>query len=91
MGKYDILFEKIVSDEKLSELLGADAKRYKTTADAKKSIMNKKLKAVAEIIDEVGALYEKKKSEARINSEEVSLNDSDFNSIYRKVVSHLTK
>lgn len=91
MGKYDILFEKIISDEKLSELLGADAKRYKTISDAKKSIMNKKLKAVAEIIEEVGALYEKKKSDARINSEKVSLNDADFQSIYRKAVSHLTK
>ena len=91
MGKYDILFEKIISDEKLSELLGADAKRYKTISDAKKAIMNKKMKAVAEIIDEVGALYEKKKTDARVNTEEVSLNDADFQSIYRKVVSHLTK
>lgn len=91
MSKYDILFEKIISDEKLSELLGADAKRYRTISDAKKSIMDKKLKAVAEIIEEVGTLYEKRKSDARVKVDELTLNSADFQSIYRRVVSHLTK
>lgn len=91
MGKYDILFEKIITSEKIANELGPDARRYKTIADAKKALSNKKIRAIAEIISEVGALFELKKSNARIHSEEATLDDSEFQSIYRKIVTLLTK
>jgi len=91
MGKYDILFEKIVTSNELVDELGPDSKRYKTVTDGKKAIMNKKIRAIAEIISEVGSKYELKKSNARIHSEEATLDESEFQSIYRKIVSLLTK
>ena len=50
MGKYDKLFEKIVTNDELASELGMDARRYKTVADAKKAVTNKKVRAIAEII-----------------------------------------
>lgn len=91
MGKYDILFEKIVTSEELVNELGPDARRYKTIADAKKAVSNKKIRAVAEIISEVGSKFDLKKSNARIHSEEATLDESEFQSIYRKIVLLLTK
>lgn len=91
MGKYDILFEKIVASEEFADELGADARRYRTIADAKKAIMNKKLRAVAEIISEVGSKYDLKKSNANILSRDVTMDEAEFQSIYRKIVSLLTK
>lgn len=91
MGKYDILFEKIVTNEEFANELGPDARRYKTIADAKKAVSNKKIRAVAEIISEVGSKFDLKKSNARIHSEEATLDESEFQSIYRKIVSLLTK
>lgn len=91
MGKYDILFEKIVTSEELANELGHDARRYKTIADAKKAVSNKKVRAIAEIISEVGSKFDMKKSNARIHSEEATLDESEFQSIYRKIVSLLTK
>lgn len=46
MGKYDILFEKIVTSEELANELCPDARRYKTIADAKKAVSNKKIRAI---------------------------------------------
>lgn len=91
MSKYDILFEKLVMSEELANELGPDARRYKTIADAKKAVSNKKIRAIAEIISEVGSKFDLKKSEARIHSEEATLDESEFQSIYRKIVSLLTK
>lgn len=91
MGKYDILFEKLVKSEELANELGPDASRYKTIADAKKAVSNKKINAIAEIISEVGSKFDLKKSNARIQSEEATLDESEFQSIYRKIVSLLTK
>ncbi len=91
MGKYDTLFEKIVTIEELANDLGPEAIRYKTIANAKKVVSNKKIRAIAEIISEVGAKLELKKSDARINSEEAVLDEADFQAIYRKVISVLTK
>lgn len=91
MGKYDLLFERIVSSEELATELGPDARRYKTLTDAKKAVTNKKIRAIAEIISEVGSKYELKKSNARINFEVAKLDESEFQNIYRKIVSILTK
>ena len=89
MGKYDILFERIVTSKELSDELGPDAGRYKTVADAKKAVSNKKIRAIAEIISEVGYKFDLKKSDARLYSEETTLDESEFQSIYRKIVSLL--
>lgn len=91
MSKYDILFEKIVTSDEMTDELGSDARRYKTVADARKVISNKKIRAIAEIISEVGAKLDMKKSNARVLSEEATLDESEFQSIYRKIVSLLTK
>ena len=89
MGKYDILFERIVTSKELADELGPDARRYKTVADAKKAVSNKKIRAIAEIISEVGSKFDLKKSNARLHSEETTLDESEFQSIYRKIVSLL--
>lgn len=89
MGKYDILFERIVTSKELADELGPDAGRYKTVADAKKAVSNKKIRAIAEIISEVGYKFDLKKSDARLYSEETTLDESEFQSIYRKIVSLL--
>lgn len=91
MGKYDVLFEKIITNEVLVDVLGPEARRYKTIAEAKKVVSNKKIRAIAEIISEVGLKLDLKKSDARIHSEDAVLDESDFQGIYRKVVSVLTK
>lgn len=91
MGKYDKLFEKIVTNDELASELGMDARRYKTVADAKKAVTNKKVRAIAEIISEVGSKLDLKKSNARVLSEVATLDESEYQSIYRKIVSLLTK
>ena len=91
MGKYDNLFEKIVTNDELASELGMDARRYKTVADAKKAVTNKKVRAIAEIISEVGSKLDLKKSNARVLSEVATLDESEYQSIYRKIVSLLTK
>lgn len=91
MGKYDTLFEKIVTNDELASELGMDARRYKTVADAKKAVTNKKVRAIAEIISEVGSKLDLKKSNARVLSEVATLDESEYQSIYRKIVSLLTK
>ena len=64
-------------------------KHDKTVADAKKAVSNKKIRAIAEIISEVGSKFDLKKSNARLHSEETTLDESEFQSIYRKIVSLL--
>ena len=91
MGKYDTLFEKIVTNDELASELGMDARRYKTVADAKKAVTNKKVRAIAEIISEVGSKLDLKKSNARVLSEGATLDESEYQTIYRKIVSLLTK
>ena len=91
MGKYDKLFEKIVTNDELASELGMDARRYKTVADAKKAVTNKKGRAIAEIISEVGSKLDLKKSNARVLSEVATLDESEYQTIYRKIVSLLTK
>ena len=91
MGKYDKLFEKIVTNDELASELGMDARRYKPVADAKKAVTNKKVRAIAEIISEVGSKLDLKKSNARVLSEVATLDESEYQSIYRKIVSLLTK
>lgn len=91
MGKYDTLFEKIVTNDELASELGMDARRYKTVADAKKAVTNKKVRAIAEIISEVGSKLDLKKSNARVLSEVATLDESEYQTIYRKIVSLLTK
>ena len=91
MGKYDTLFEKIVTNDELASELGMEARRYKTVADAKKAVANKKVRAIAEIISEVGSKLDLKKSNARVLSEVATLDESEYQSIYRKIVSLLTK
>ena len=91
MSKYDILFEKIITSEEFTNELGPDASRYKTIADAKKAVMNKEIRAIAEIISEVGYKFDLKKANAKPLTEEAILDESEFQSIYRKIVSLLTK
>ena len=91
MGKYDKLFEKIVTNDELASELGMDARRYKTVADAKKAVTNKKVRAIAEIISEVGSKLDLKKSNARVLSEVATQDESEYQTIYRKIVSLLTK
>lgn len=91
MSKYDTLFEKIITSEKISKELGTNASRYRTIAEAKKAIGNNKLRAIAEIISEVGSIYEKKKANASVLAEDITMDDAEFKGIYRKTVSLLTK
>lgn len=84
MGKYDLLFEKIVASDILGDELGIDARRYKTVADAKKAVSNKKIRAIAEILSELGSKVDLKKSNARIHSEEMMLDESEFQNIYER-------
>lgn len=84
MGKYDLLFEKIVASDILGDELGIDARRYKTVADAKKAVSNKKIRAIAEILSELGSKVDLKKSNTRIHSEEMMLDESEFQNIYER-------
>lgn len=91
MSSYDTLFEKIVTSEQMSKELGTNISRYRTIADAKKAIGNNKLRAIAEIINEVGSMYEKKKANAGVLAESITMDDAELKSVYRKVVSLLIK
>lgn len=90
-SKYDKLFEKIITSDEMANELGTDAKRYKTVDEGRKAFSNIKIRAIAEMINEIGHKLDLKKSNARVLSEDVNLDPSEFQAIYRKIVSLLTK
>lgn len=90
MGKYDSLFEMIVSNEQFAEELGAYSGRCKNLADGKKSV-NKTMKAIAEVISEIGGKIDSVKTDGKSQKSNVNLDDSEMQSVYRKIVSLLTK
>lgn len=80
----------IISNEQFSEELGAYSSRCKNVADGKKS-ENKTMKAIAEVISEIGGRIDSIKTDGKSQKTNVNLDDSEMQSVYRKIVSLLTK
>lgn len=90
MGKYDTLFEKIISNEQFADELGIYAGRTKTITEGKKSV-NKKVKAIAEVLSEIGAKIDAVKTDGKSLKDNVNFDNAEMQGIYRKIVSLLTK
>ena len=89
----DILFMKILEDEQFASAFDIDASKYRSTEDGKKDLHNAKVRAVAEIVEQMS----KKIGVARSNMNTakktgaVKLPDADFKPIYDTVISLLSK
>lgn len=90
MSKYDTLFVKVLRNERFAKAIGPDVNRYNTIEEGKKAI-NKQIKAIAEIIGELGKKIEHTKSNGKHEGSVTSLDPSEYQSVYRKVLSILTK
>jgi len=90
MNKLDNIFLKIIKDPQFSETIGNDAFRVNSLNDGKRS-MNKQIKAIAEILDQLNKAIQISKSEMRLKSGKGVIAEAEYQAIYRKVVSLLIK
>ena len=92
MSKVDNIFVRIVRDEKLQRQFEYDASRYRDLAEGKRSA-NKYVRAIAEIIELLNLKIVEIKSDMKLKhlSGPVIMNDNDFQSIYKIVVTSLNK
>lgn len=92
MNKVDNMFLKIISDERFASTFDVVPSKYRSLDDGKRAL-NPHVKAVAEMVDLLNKIINEVKSDMRIRNKvgPVMLTDSDFNSIYKKVLSTLSK
>ncbi len=92
MNKVDTMFLKIISDEQLSSAFDINPSKYRDLNEGKRAL-NPQVKAIAELIDQLNKKINDVKSDMRIRNKvgPVVLTDTDFNSIYKKVLSMLSK
>ena len=92
MSKIDNIFLKVISDEKLVNTFDIQPGKYSTLDDGKRA-MNPHVRAIAEILAQLYEKINEVQSDMRIRNKvgPVVLNDADFQFIYKKVVSSLSK
>lgn len=91
-NKADNIFVKVISDEYLASTFNIEPHKYHSLDEGKRAL-NPYVKAIAEIIDQLNKRISNAKSEMRIRNQAgpVVLDESEFSSIYKKVVSSLSK
>lgn len=92
VNKADNIFLKVISDEYLASTFNLEPQRYRSIDEGKRSL-NPYVKAIAEIIDQLNKKISSAKSEMHIRNQvgPVVLDESEFSSIYKKIVSSLSK
>lgn len=92
MAKIDNLFLKIISDEQLTKAYNINPNKYRDL-DAGKRAIEPSVRAIAEMVDLLNKKINDVKSDMRIRNQvgPVILDDAVFQSIYKKVVSTLSK
>lgn len=93
MNRQDILFLKILSDEQLATAFSIDASKYRSIEEGKKDLQNANVRAVAEIVEQVGKKISIAKSNMNAMREDgsVKLPPADFTPTYNTVLALLTK
>lgn len=92
MSKVDNMFLKIINDERLASTFDIVPSKYRSLDDGKRAV-NPYVKAIADIIDELNININKVKEDMIIRNKlgPVVMEDADFQPIYKKVLSLLTK
>ncbi len=92
MNKVDNMFLRIISDERLASTFDIVPSKYRSLDEGKRAI-NPHVKAIAEMVDQLNKKINEVKSDMRVRNKvgPVVLTDSDINSIYKKVLSSLSR
>jgi hypothetical protein len=92
MEKYDNLFLRIINDERLITTFDIEPSKYSCLEDGKKA-SHPQVQAIAEIISQMNRRISDIKSDMRLHNQAgpVVLNETDFQPIYKKIVSLLSK
>lgn len=92
MSRLEKLFQKVINDETISRTFDIDPSKYPSIDYAKRSL-NPQVKAIVETLLLLDKKIAEEKSEMRIRNKvgPINLDDSDFQPIYRKILSTLTK
>lgn len=92
MKKIDYLFLKIINDERLIATFDIQPSKYKCLEDGKRAL-NPQVQAIAETLSLMNKKISEIKSDMRIRNKvgPVVLNEADYQVIYKKVVSILSK
>lgn len=92
MNKVDNMFLRIISDEQFASTFDINPSKYRDLNEGKRAL-NPQVKAIAELIDQLNKKINDVKSDMRIRNKvgPVVLTDTDFNAIYKKVLSMLSK
>lgn len=92
MNKADIIFQKIINDEYLVSTFDLEPNKYHSIVEGKKAI-NPYVRAIAEIVYQLNERISTVRSDMRIRKQAgpVVLDESEFSSIYKKIVSSLSK
>ena len=92
MSNIDNIFRRVLADEQLVREFNINAARINSVSDGKRAV-NPQVKAIAEILDQLNKKISETKSDMNIRKKSgpVVLADSDFQTIYKKVVAQLSK
>lgn len=92
MSKLDTLFLTIIRDPQFADMIGNDASRVRNIDDGKRAA-NKYVRTVAEVLEQLNKKIEEKRMEMRLKQQKgnIVIDTSEYQAIYRKVVSLLTK
>lgn len=92
MGRLDVIFQKIISDADFASAFNVAPNKY-TTVDIGKKSLHPQVRAVAETLELLNKKINDVQSNMRIHnlSGPVIIDEAEFQAIYRKVVSALTK
>lgn len=92
MSKVDNMFVKIISDKRLADTFDFEPSDYGSLNEGKRAV-NPYVKAIAEMVDMLNKKVSEIKSDMGIRNRvgPVMMNESDFQTIYKKIVSSLSK
>lgn len=92
MNKVDNMFLKIISDKRLADAFDFDPSSYRSLDEGKRAV-NPYVKAIAEMVDMLNKRISEIKSDMRIRNRvgPVIMNESEYQTIYKKIVSSLSK
>lgn len=92
MAKSDLIFQKIISNERFADAYNITATKYQSL-DSGRRALQPEVRAVAEIVHDLNIQIDQKKSDMRIRKQSgpVVIDASFFQTLYRKIVSSLGK
>lgn len=92
MAKKDLIFKKIIGNKEFANAYNIDSSKY-PNLEAGKRALQPEVRAVSEIVHDINFQIEQKRADMRIRKESgpVTLDASFFQTLYRKIVSSITK